>query len=602
MQDAPKQLIHRAIEALGFRLLRDTVYVELVERMQASESTVKELKQREIENAERFRAELVEVSDEVKRLRTALNEQTERSRISLRDAEMSRERMRWSNAMFEQLLARQRRDFGGWSQSVIGQRGPDARRRSLVVLVTANTQVTQLKALANSEPLRSSYDVTVVAYVDIEKSGVLNLCKNSGLRLLSYDLKLHCGDGLNLAAEPEHAHPSTDVEAALRTWRPIEDASRMQEIALFYNEVKDQKNVATAAQRVLNATAADLLVLFEDHAEYATGIWVDVADRSSIPSVILPYTIADQVEPAEAYALNESYWPENGVYNRLAEIAFPHWLYQHGQRWLLRRPGVRLMAAEALGVAPPIPWILNSSRATAIAVESKAMREHYLKHEIPEVQLVTTGSMTDDLMHRAQEQKDELRRSLDLTEGKPVLLCGLPPNQLTAPRPQCQFSDFRDLVDFWLNELKRVEGWDVLVKVHPGTRPEDADYIRKTGVRISDLETTSLIPLCDLYNPSVSSTIRWALACGKPVLNYDVFRYRYREFASEPAVLTVFDSDVFSNELLRLTQDKPSLQGITDNAATAALRWGMNDGRSMERILALFDRLVARRGVPADLP
>ncbi len=35
----------------------------------------------------------------------------------------------------------------------------------------------------------------------------------------------------------------------------------------------------------------------------------------------------------------------------------------------------------------------------------------------------------------------------------------------------------------------------------------------------------SLVPLCSLYVASVSATIRWAIACGKPVVNYDVYRF-----------------------------------------------------------------------------
>jgi hypothetical protein len=573
MKAALERAIQRTLRVFGLRLARDRAFLDLIESAQAAMEAVGGLRQ------------------EIEQLRESLR-QVEATR------EMHRARAQWTKVMFEEMLARQRREFGDLIQSIVEQRGFDNGRRRIVVMVTATSQVTQLKALAGSERLKSDYELTVIAYADVKESGILDLCAREGIRLLSYDLHLLCGDHLNITAEPDNLHPSTDIEAALRRRELTEDTPRMQDIALFFSEVRHQSNFATTAQRALSATAADLLVLFENNAEYPTGIWIDVANRMSIPSVILPYTIADQLEPAEAHILNEDYWSNRGIYNRLAEIAFPQWLYHHRDRWLLRRPGVRLMAAEALGVAPPTPWILNSSRATAVAVESKAMHDHYIAQEIPEAQLVTTGSVTDDLMHRALEQKDELRHRLGLDPGKPVLLCSLPPNQF--PRPQCQFSDFRAVVDFWLNELKRVEGWEIVVKLHPSMRPEDIDYVRTFDVRISDLETTSLIPLCDLYNPSVSSTIRWALACGKPVLNYDVFGYRYREFASEPAVLTVFDSDAFSSELRRLTQDNESLRELTDKAAGAASRWGMNDGRSMERILALFHDLTERRGVPTS--
>jgi len=560
MKDAIKRAMDRALAALGFRLVKVSSFHVLIQAV----------------------GRLKEEADGL------------RDRLHKADAtaEVERARMQWTRTMLDETLARQRREFGDLVRSVVDRSGSNGRRR-MVVMVTSTSQVTQLRALAGCEQLRRDYEVTVVAYADVKTSGILDLCLKEGVRLLSYDLRLLCGGSINLSAEPDSLHPLTDIGEALRKRGSTEATERMREIAMLFSEVRDQSQFATTAQRALNATAADLLVLFEDNAEYATGIWINVANRMSIPSVILPYTIADQIEPAETHVLNEKYWPSDGIYNQLAEVAFPHWLYQHQDRWLLRRPGLRLIAAEALGVAPPTPWILNSSRATAIAVESKAMREHYVAHGIPESQLVTTGSVTDDQMARALAQKEELHRKLDLAPGKPVLLCSLPPDQF--PRPQCQFPDFRGVLDFWLNALKGVADWEIVLKLHPSMRSEDIDYVRTFGIRTSELETTSLIPVCDLYNPSVSSTIRWALACGKPVLNYDVFGYRYREFASEPAVLTVFDSDAFSKELQRLTQGDQGLRDLADKAAAAAPRWGMNDGGSMERILELFRDLTERR-------
>ena len=58
-------------------------------------------------------------------------------------------------------------------------------------------------------------------------------------------------------------------------------------------------------------------------------------------------------------------------------------------------------------------------------------------------------------------------------------------------------------------------------------------------MRIAARKTSELVPLCDLYVASVSSTIRWAIACGKPVVNYDVYRYRYTDFISLDGVLII---------------------------------------------------------------
>jgi hypothetical protein len=512
-------------------------------------------------------------------------------------------------ATYEDIILRLRPGFaeGDGSSADNGYVGPatDAWKvkKRMVVVMTATSQITQLKVLAESEEVHDGYDLLVVAYADVAESGILEVCRKGGLQLFSHDFKVLHGRNVQMSQDQGGRPDLQNIESALAGEHSSDDISEMRDISKLVAEVRYQSDIAANVQRMLTRVAADLLVLFEDNAEYATGIWVNTAERMSIPSVILPYTIADELEPAEAYYLNQSYWPAEGIYNRLARIAFPHWLYHHRDRWLLRRNGVALIAAEALGVAPPAPWILNSSRASAIAVESEAMREHYLARGIGEAQLVGTGSLTDDLMYMASASaaKENLRRQLGLDKDRPVLLCSIPPNQLSVPRPQCPFPDFHSILDFWVTELGGIEGWQVVLKLHPSMRADDIDYIRTFDVRISDLDTTSLIPLCDLYNPSVSSTIRWALACGKPVLNYDVYGYNYRDFVSEPAVLTVSAAEDFSTALRRLTGDKETLRQLTEEARATAPNWGMLDGQSMQRIVALFDSFTERSVLSANV-
>jgi hypothetical protein len=84
----------------------------------------------------------------------------------------------------------------------------------------------------------------------------------------------------------------------------------------------------------------------------------------------------------------------------------------------------------------------------------------------------------------------------------------------------------------------------------------------------------------------------WALACGKPVLNFDVFRYKYQDFVKEPAVIHVSTRREFSAALAHLGSDREFLQRQAAMAQAAAPRWGMLDGHSAQRIADLFRRLI----------
>ena len=187
----------------------------------------------------------------------------------------------------------------------------------------------------------------------------------------------------------------------------------MHEFAKIATELRRQRMVATGALRILDRLDASLVVMFEDNAEYVTGIWAAMAQHISVPTVILPFTIADQLEAAEAHYNDPAYWADEGIHNRLARLIRPQWLYFHRDRWLLRREGIAALAAECLGVAPPLPWVLNSSRADAIAVESDAMLKHYSEQGIPSSQLVMTGSVTDDAMYQSKQRRDLLVRRVE---------------------------------------------------------------------------------------------------------------------------------------------------------------------------------------------
>jgi CDP-glycerol glycerophosphotransferase (TagB/SpsB family) len=150
------------------------------------------------------------------------------------------------------------------------------------------------------------------------------------------------------------------------------------------------------------------------------------------------------------------------------------------------------------------------------------------------------------------------------------------------------------MIDFWLGEMSAFKDSVIIVKPHPAISHDDVEYMRRYGYEVSDLSTAVLVTACDLYLSSTSSTIRWGLANGKPVMNYDMYRYHYSDYASEEAVVTVWTKEEFRNEVARWANDESYLGKLTRAAYHAAGHWGMLDGRSMDRIRSLFDELAVR--------
>ncbi len=109
-----------------------------------------------------------------------------------------------------------------------------------------------------------------------------------------------------------------------------------------------------------------------------------------------------------------------------------------------------------------------------------------------------------------------------------------------------------------------------------------------TGFNITYDDTATLVPLCDLYVAAVSSTIRWAIACGKPVINYDVYQYDYKDYEGVEAVSLVNTREEFRDLLQELTTNRDRLAAMAATQQRESTRWGCLDGMSGQRILALL--------------
>jgi hypothetical protein len=354
------------------------------------------------------------------------------------------------------------------------------------------------------------------------------------------------------------------------------------------------------AGRLLDRHQPRLLVLAEDNPDYVTHCYVKAGHASGIPSVIVPYTVANKIEAAEAYFRDAGHWAD-AFDNRLPALLYPRWTLSYQDRRLVRMPAGHLLALEALQLAPPLPWSHNSGFTDAIATESEFMRQRYLADGLPAERLSMTGTLADDALAAglsdALAKRARLLAELGLADDRPLLLCALPPDQFPTNRPRFELQNQRELLTFLAEALGAFAQWNVVFRLHPRMQRSDVPYLEALGVHITDWDTAALVPLCDIFVASASATIRWAIACGKPVVNYDVHRYRYHDFDEAAGVITIETKAEFAATVARLATNETFRAEITARQGACAARWGKLDGRAGERMLALFDRLISRSEV-----
>lgn len=402
----------------------------------------------------------------------------------------------------------------------------------------------------------------------------------------------------NIITQTRENKPSTSPLLQKKTIKSY--LKQIIKLLPFWNilsTIKDLRRQKNQYSLIITEHQPNIIILGGDQVGYDTPLIIQEGHNHKIPTLIIPSTMSDGTEQAEVYYYDPSYHVKLGI-NYLAAIIYPRWVKTHQNRKLLRVPGARLIAMEYLKLSPPLPWIFNSGFGDAIAVESNAMLTYYSKCGLSEHQLRITGSPADDILfHHTKnytKSKKELCDKLNLPEGLPIILTALPPDSLymLGGRPQCDFQEYEKLVQFWLNSLGDIENYSIIVSLHPSIKYEEMKHIEQFNVKISTENIVRLIPICDIFVASVSSTIRWAISCNKPVINYDVYRYRYTDFINIEGVFNTEDQTDFLSFLKKITGDKTFYNKIKINQEQYSKKWGILDGKSGKRILKLIDNLV----------
>jgi hypothetical protein len=355
---------------------------------------------------------------------------------------------------------------------------------------------------------------------------------------------------------------------------------------------------------ILRDQQISLIILPADN-RYDQAVVIKAAHREGVPVVLVPQFMAGPLEWAE-YVYNQRDYCGKTNGNRLACVIFPRWLYKYKGRELIALPGSQVFARELLRIAPPLPWVLNSGFSDAMALESDAVRDYCIAEGLPASKLVVTGSVAHDSisnnLRHSVSMKQELFNKYGFSSKRRLIVSALPPDSLYMNRPDCEFGTYPKLIEFWCRSLALISHENVIICLHPSVKYDDFKYIEEWGVRISERPTFDMIPLCDIFVAAVSATIQWAIACGKPVLNYDVYRYGYYDYDCAKGVIRVNDKEEFLEKLKCLVNDSTFYDQIAACQSADSKSWGRLDGKAGNRLMKLFDELIDRRfGVQANV-
>lgn len=350
--------------------------------------------------------------------------------------------------------------------------------------------------------------------------------------------------------------------------------------------IEAAERISVRAQQIdsiLDVAAPDALLFAEHNVERDSGIWSAQAGCRGIPSVVVSSSSATPTEAAVTYAGSAEHRAEG--LNRWLALGRPRWALSHAGRRHLRLPAAEVIAREAAGVAPTKPWVLNSG-ADLVCVESEAMRERNVELGLDAQMLRVTGGVMLDRIAAGFAGRTDARAALGIERDHAVVAVAMPPDQYpahTAPG----FSSYSDLLDAWLSTFAASRSLRFLLSLHPTQRGAARLEGLPPNVSVTDQGAAAVIPIADAYVASASSTIKWALACGLPVIDYDAYAYGYDEYTGEPAVTTVQTLEEFRDAVACLPK--------TPRASVPQPRWGDLDGGGVRRIEAVLADAVCDR-------
>jgi hypothetical protein len=350
-------------------------------------------------------------------------------------------------------------------------------------------------------------------------------------------------------------------------------------------------------RKFLKAINIDVIILGGDIVGHDMALYIKAGHEICIPSLILPSWMASAREPAETYLHNPDYSLDRFL-NKLFCNFFPRWKYIHKEKELIRLPAQEALALEMLQLAPPLPWILHSGYANAVAVESIEARDYGVREGLESTRLFVTGSYAHDALFIALQdrvnQKKLLCHRYGLDSSRPLIVCALPPDMLygSIGRPECEFTEYYTLVSGFLNPIHERLQANFIVSIHPSADEDKLSYVKNYGGIIAKEPVAELICLADIYVASISATIQWAIACAIPVINYDVYRYRYSDYENLLGVLTVESQSSYFSALSLMIDEPNFLVDRAQDQAKNAKHWGLLDGKATVRISGLINDLI----------
>ncbi|MCE3234602.1 MAG: hypothetical protein K0Q50_782 [Vampirovibrio sp.] len=355
---------------------------------------------------------------------------------------------------------------------------------------------------------------------------------------------------------------------------------------------------AVACEQLLEQNNVDIVVVCEDGPGGCAPL-IAAAKRRNILVVEMPFGIGE-MRDYENYIDNNAQKntlnlvPENQTGAVLRELA-PHWIKQTPYGDITLLPAEFILARLATGMDLPEPWVVHGGEADVLLVESEAMERIYKREHVPDGKRIMTGSCYADVVYDELAGNPALKAAYETSSlidvDRPRILIALPPSYHNECAQKPEFATYRETIEKLLVGCREAHpNAQVTVSLHPAVQADTLKVINELADEVSEEWLLRLIPRHDVFVSVFSSTIRWALMCRKPIINYDMYQFDLPTYDTADCVFTTPVLQVALTKLQAILASSEAYHAAAQQVKSCSHEWGIMDGHNYDRIWDILQK------------
>lgn len=359
--------------------------------------------------------------------------------------------------------------------------------------------------------------------------------------------------------------------------------------SFFWHVIKFGYQICKAKALLKIENVALLVLVGDRHVGWET-VLIKVANDLDIPSLIVPFAMSDPHTDCQYRSRlpNSDQYKISSWAGRFLADQFPNWVYRDDKEsFFFIPPGIAL-AAKFWGIMPDDPWTLGGGVATRMAVESPWLKKMFVEQGVSEDKMVVTGKPSIDQIFDLVQETDveKMYQEWEVAGKQKVILCSVP--QL-AEHGLLTWEEHWQEIDFLVATLSSQPDAIVVLNLHPKSDPEQYESVAaKYGAILADQRIYSLLPACNIFVATYSSTVVQAIGVGKPTIVVDFYDLNYTLYNDAPGVVIVNQRKDFGVILNRLVTDREYYERLSKSQKENSSEWALLDGQCTRRVVDLI--------------